>query len=121
MSRFQSFTQIRVKFLIPLFWILGILLSACVLQIQDPEESQLPTINPTPTISPRPVSERPIYTPGELVDYIAQSGDTLSNLSFRFNTTVEEILAENPIIPESATTLPPGLPMQIPIKISLKQ
>jgi murein DD-endopeptidase MepM/ murein hydrolase activator NlpD len=115
MSRFQSFTQIRVKFLIPLFWILGILLSACLLQIQDPEEIQLPTINPTPTISPRPVSERPIYTPGELVDYIAQSGDTLLNLAFRFNTSVEEILAENPIIPESATTLPPGLPMQIPI------
>ncbi|MCK4490697.1 MAG: LysM peptidoglycan-binding domain-containing protein, partial [Anaerolineales bacterium] len=86
-----------------------------MLQIQDPEAIQLPPSTPTPTISPRPVSERPIYSPGELVDYIAQSGDTLSNLAFRFNTTVEEILAENPIIPESATTLPPGLPMQIPI------
>ena len=115
MSRVQDFTQIRVKFLIPCFWILGILLSACLQQIQDPEVSQLPALTTTPTISPRAVSERPIYTPGELVDYIAQSGDTLSNLSFRFNTTVEEILAENPIIPESATTLPPGLPMQIPI------
>jgi len=115
MSRVQDFTQIRVKFLIPCFWILGILLSACLQQIQDPEASQLPALTTTPTISPRAVSERPIYTPGELVDYIAQSGDTLSNLSFRFNTTVEEILAENPIIPESATTLPPGLPMQIPI------
>jgi hypothetical protein len=39
----------------------------------------------------------------------------LSNLAFRFNTTIEEILAENPVIPEDATTLPPGLPMKIPI------
>ena len=115
MSRFQGFTQNRIKFRIPWFWILGILLSACMLQIQDPETIPLPTLTAIPTITPRPVAERPIYSPGEIVDYIAQSGDTLSNLAFRFNTTVEEILAENPVIPESATTLPPDLPMQIPI------
>jgi murein DD-endopeptidase MepM/ murein hydrolase activator NlpD len=50
-----------------------------------------------------------------LVDYIAQSGDTLSNLAFRFNTTIPEILEANQVIPDDATTLPPGLPMQIPI------
>jgi hypothetical protein len=33
----------------------------------------------------------------------------------RFNTTVEEILEANPIIPQNATTLPPGMPMKIPI------
>ncbi len=55
------------------------------------------------------------YSPGEKVDYTVQSGDNLSNLAYRFNTTREEILAENPIIPEDATTLPPGLPMVIPI------
>ena len=115
MSRFQGFTQNRIKFRIPWLWILGILLSACMLQIQDPETIPRPTLTAIPTITPRPEAERPIYSPGEIVDYIAQSGDTLSNLAFRFNTTVEEILAENPVIPESATTLPPGLPMQIPI------
>ncbi len=115
MSRFQDFIRNQAKLLIQCFWILAFLLSACLPQIPDPVTTQFPTITPTPTISPRPVSERPVYSPGELVDYTAQSGDTLSNLAFRFNTTVEEILAENSIIPEGATTLPPGLPMQIPI------
>ena len=49
------------------------------------------------------------------MEYEVHSGDTLSNLANRFNTTIEEILNENPVIPEDATTLPPGLPMQIPI------
>jgi murein DD-endopeptidase MepM/ murein hydrolase activator NlpD len=50
-----------------------------------------------------------------LVDYIAQAGDTLPALAVRFNTSIEEILAANPIIPETATTMPPGMPMKIPI------
>ncbi|MCI0520973.1 MAG: hypothetical protein L0Z70_12065, partial [Chloroflexi bacterium] len=33
----------------------------------------------------------------------------------RFNTSVEEIRQANPFIPASATTMPPGMPMQIPI------
>lgn len=59
--------------------------------------------------------ERPLYEPGELVDYIAQTGDTLPALAIRFNTSVEEILASNPFIPASATTMPQGMPMRIPI------
>jgi hypothetical protein len=58
---------------------------------------------------------RPNYTPGELVDYIAQSGDTLPALAAHFNTTIPEIMAANPIIPSDATTMPPGFPMKIPI------
>ncbi len=72
-----------------------------------------PTALPLPT--PTPQTERPHYKPGELVDYIAQTGDTLPALAAHFNTTVEEILQANPIIPPDATTLPPGLPMKIPI------
>jgi murein DD-endopeptidase MepM/ murein hydrolase activator NlpD len=53
--------------------------------------------------------------PGELVSYTAQSGDTLLALAARFNTTVEEIRAANPVIPADATTMPPGFPMKIPI------
>ena len=64
---------------------------------------------------PTPFPTRPIYQPGELVDYIAQSGDTLPVLAVRFNTTVNEILQANSFIPASATTMPPGMPMKIPI------
>ncbi len=60
-------------------------------------------------------TERPLYEPGELVEYIVQTGDTLPALAIRFNTSVEEIREVNPIIPETATTMPPGMPMQIPI------
>jgi murein DD-endopeptidase MepM/ murein hydrolase activator NlpD len=70
-------------------------------------------IAPTPV--PAPTSERPKYAPGELVDYTAQNGDTLPALAARFNTTIEEIREANPIIPLDATTMPPGLPMKIPI------
>ena len=62
-----------------------------------------------------PSQERPIYEPGDLVDYTAQPGDTLPALAVRFNTTVEEIRQANPIIPDTATTMPPGMPMKIPI------
>jgi murein DD-endopeptidase MepM/ murein hydrolase activator NlpD len=70
-------------------------------------------IAPTPV--PAPTSERPEYAPGELVDYTAQSGDTIPALAKRFNTTEKEILKANPIIPSDATTMPQGLPMKIPI------
>lgn len=65
------------------------------------------------TATPYPTRE--VYEPGTLVDYIAQSGDTLTALAARFNTTELEIRAANPSIPEDATTMPPGMPMQIPI------
>lgn len=68
-----------------------------------------------PTPVPAPTSGRPEYKPGELVDYVAQNGDTLPALAARFNTTVEEIMEANPIIPREATTMPPGMPMKIPI------
>lgn len=74
---------------------------------------------PTPTLAEPPPSTplptRPVYKAGELVSYIAQNGDTLPGVAGHFNTSVEEILKANPIIPDSATTLPPGLPMEIPI------
>ncbi len=69
--------------------------------------SSLETATPFPT--------RPAYAPGELVDYVAQTGDTLPALAARFNTRVDEILAANTFIPRDATTMPPGMPMRIPI------
>ncbi len=65
--------------------------------------------------APTPLLQRPVYQPGELVDYLAQPGDTLPALAVHFNTTVEEIRQANPFIPESATTMPAGMPMKIPI------
>jgi len=49
------------------------------------------------------------------VDYLVQPGDTLPVLAAHFNTTVTEIRAANPDIPIEVTTLPPGMPMRIPI------
>jgi LasA protease len=65
--------------------------------------------------SPTPMPTRANFKPGELVDYNAQTGDTLPALAARFNTTVPEIMEANPLIPPDATTMPPGLPMKIPI------
>jgi len=73
----------------------------------SPGEPQLELPTPFPT--------RPVYSPGETVDYAAQMGDTLPAIAVHFNTTVEEILEVNDFIPPDVTTLPPGMPMQIPI------
>lgn len=66
-------------------------------------------------LTPTPFPTRPAYQPGELVDYTAQTGDTLPALAAHFNTTVQEILQANTFIPDNATTMPPGMPMKIPI------
>lgn len=66
-----------------------------------------------PTTTPYPT--RSVYEPGTLVDYVAQTGDNLVALAARFNTSVEEIREANPNIPDDATTMPPGMPMKIPI------
>lgn len=73
----------------------------------------LPAYQPIAAITPLP--EHPRYKPGELVAYTAQTGDTLPALAAHFNTTTAEILEANPFIPRDATTMPPGMPMQIPI------
>jgi len=95
--------------------ILVLILSACAPRNPSTSaiENMITPLAPTPV--PAPTSGRPAYDPGELVEYTAQSGDTLPALAARFNTTVSEILDANPIIPHDATTMPPGLPMQIPI------
>jgi LasA protease len=78
---------------------------------------QIPDTEATPTLEFEitPFPTRPSYGPGQLVDYTAQTGDTLPALAVHFNTTVEEILIANPIVPADATTMPPGMPMKIPI------
>jgi LysM repeat protein len=80
------------------------------IQTTPQEAGAAPTAQVVPTLP-----TRPRYNPGELVDYVAQDGDTLPGLAKRFNTTVEEILQANTFIPPSATTMPPGMPMKIPV------
>jgi LasA protease len=82
-------------------------------EVTDQPLLYVPT--PDPNYQATPLPTRPIYKPGQLVDYTAQTGDTLPALAARFNTSVGEILAANPIVPRDATTMPPGLPMRIPI------
>ena len=91
------------------------LLAGCM-PLGQTAQTDAPVIFPTPTYPPiQPQPTRPVYQPGELVDYIAQPGDTLPSLAAHFNTTVAEIFAANPIIPTDATTMPAGFPMKIPI------
>ena len=101
-----------------LFMLAAVVLSSgCIAEppAGDPIPST-PTTIPTPTLPlPTPEATRPAYQPGEIVDYTAQTGDTLVALAARFNTTVGEIRAANTFIPDSATTMPPGMPMKIPI------
>jgi LasA protease len=105
--------------------IISVLISSCSLlaETSNTNEStatpwQTPTQNLVigqPNVTTTPLATRPPYSPGELVDYIAQTGDTLINLANHFNTTVDEILTANSFIPKDATTMPPGMPMKIPI------
>ncbi len=107
----------RLLPILNLFVLPGLLLASCAapaiptLQPDSPPTPQLPT--PAAVFTPLPT--RPSFQPGELVEYIAQTGDTLPALAVRFNTTEAEIRSANPIIPQDATTMPPGFPMQIPI------
>lgn len=104
------------KLFLPLF-IGSLIFSACNPQSTSVDSGRGPLApnQPTNTPQPPPPPARPVYTPGELVDYTAQTGDTLPALAAHFNTTTQEILDANPIIPPDVTTLPPGLPMKIPI------
>lgn len=91
----------------------SILLSACGAGVSA---SGLPLPDPGEPAPRAPEKKgRPEYAPGELVDYTAQTGDTIPALAARFNTTAEEIYAANTFIPRDASTMPPGMPMKIPI------
>ena len=95
---------------------LGFLLLAVACAVARPAELLLlPAQQPKTLTGTTRSPQRPVYWPGELVAYTAQSGDNLPSLAGRFNTSELAIRKANPIIPANATTLPQGLPMQIPI------
>jgi hypothetical protein len=101
----------------------AVILSACdVMRISEQAITETGQVVPTqnfpisqPNVTTTPLPARPPYSPGELVDYTAQTGDSLPALASHFNTTVDEILSANSFIPAGATTMPPGMPMKLPI------
>jgi LasA protease len=114
-----------LKKIVFLLSLVSIFLSACG-TVSTPEQTVIITdssavsqtenlIISQPNVTTTPLPVRKQYAPGELVDYIAQTGDTLYGISRHFNTTVDEILSANSFIPADATTMPPGMPMKIPI------
>lgn len=111
----MKISEFKIKSLLLLLALL-VVLAAC-----NPRQSVgyiLPEIiepSPTPEATVTPFSSRPVYPPGTLVDYLAQSGDSLDLLSIRFGASPQEIMWANPQIPEDVTTLPPGFPMKMPI------
>ena len=105
---------------------MAVILAACQSQVAGGLYLPTPVLETTASAIPpaatqavsfevTPFPDRPVYSPGELVDYAAQSGDTLPVLAVHFNTNVADILEANTFIPKSATTMPPGMPMKIPI------
>jgi|YNPMSStandDraft_1061717.scaffolds.fasta_scaffold21136_2 LasA protease len=111
--------MLRKLCLLSCFCALLAVLLACTPQskpvLESPDQQSRSDALPASESVPTPLPTRPIYAPGELVDYIAQAGDTLPALAAHFNTTEKEIRAANPVIPQNVTTLPAGLPMKIPI------
>ncbi len=91
-------------------------LNACVPSVTEGTTQVTPTAEqPAIVVSVTPLPTREAFDPGELVDYTVQDGDTVVALAARFNTTVQEIQENNPVLPLTTTTLPPGLPLRIPI------
>lgn len=112
----SSFKLLKIRSRVGFSITVALLAASCAPRavIQSTSEAQPSEVDPPiPAFTPLPT--RPSFAPGELVDYTAQSGDTLSALASRFNTSVDEILAANTFIPREATTLPQGMPMKIPI------
>ncbi len=95
--------------------LLGTALGACLPAPELTYQEMTPTTAVQEEIIPTPLPTRAVYEPGQLVDYTIQDGDTIQALAARFNTSIAEILKANPVIPQTTTTLPPGMPVRMPI------
>lgn len=95
----------------------GGLLVACIPALQVGQLEPPPTPSPAVEIAepdPTPLPTRTAYSPGQIFDYPAQSGDTLPAIAAHFHTTVDEIKTANPDLPSDLTTLPAGYPLKVP-------
>jgi LasA protease len=93
--------------------LLLVLLSACGAPAGLVEAPGAPLEAPQ-SGGPTPLPTRSPYPPGEIFEYIAQSGDTMAAIAAHFNTSQPEIRNANPDLPAEITTFPPGYPIQIP-------
>lgn len=94
-------------------------LAACV---PEPPETMLPTLPAVLDITPAPTldidatatafADLTLPTPTPAALYTVQSGDTLSDLAERFDTTVDELIAANGLTDPNA--LQPGQTLIIP-------
>lgn len=121
MNRFQR-SRNRLHWLWRILAAGGWLLGACqaqpygYIQVTPQPSPESAAVAAAPDArQPTAFPTRPLYSPGELVEYTAQSGDTLPALAARFNTTAAAILEANAFIPADASTMPEGMPMKIPI------
>ncbi|MBN1439219.1 MAG: LysM peptidoglycan-binding domain-containing protein [Anaerolineales bacterium] len=69
-------------------------------------------------LSPTPLPTRLLSEPGQIMDYQAQSGDTLEAVAAHFRTTVEDIRRQNPDLPGKITTLIPGEILRVPVYLA---
>jgi hypothetical protein len=92
---------------------LGLLSGACIPANPAAKTTVTPE-GPVPVVSATPLPTRGPHAPGQIFEYLAQSGDTLPAIASHFNTTEDEIRAENPDLPDALTTLPAGYPLLVP-------
>lgn len=75
-------------------------------------------IIPAPdTVLPSPTPIGTDVAPGTLIEYKVVTGDTLGDIALRFNSTVEDILKQNPEI-ENANDIVPGQILKIRVNIA---
>jgi len=103
-----------IKIPITIIIAIAFILSACGVNASASGMS-LPAATEDVVPQTQTLNSRPEYAPGELVDYVAQEGDTIPAIAAHFNTSADEIYDANTFIPRNATTMPPGMPMKIPI------
>ncbi len=93
-------------------------LAACLPQplLEQPAPTQPAVSVPANPSSdqPTPLPQRLPIVPGQIMDYPAQSGDTLPAVAADFNTTVDAVRAANSWLPRDVTTLAPGKDLRVP-------
>jgi LasA protease len=97
--------------------VVGMLLVACSpggnVGVLEPSPTRPPAVEDAVS-GPTPLPTRTAFSPGQIFEYSAQSGDTLSAVAAHFHTSVDEVIAANPDLPEDLTTLPAGYPLKVP-------
>ena len=95
-----------------------LVLSACLAGPSLPQVAPIHPTTPTPgnlsSNLPTPLPQRLPIVPGQILEYAAQSGDTLPAVAAHFNTTVDGIRSANPWLPRDVTTLEPGKDLRVP-------